>query len=311
MESQNDDIPRLVPQERKRGKLSREEEFLIKQHATKLTIQQLAELLNRTTEPIRRYITENDIQCVEMTQDEVDVLTLKSRLHTRPYWLEVMRQLEADKDELAYFEALWIELMKQFQEDVTVSEEIQIKQWIVLEILMNRSMKERKRHIADVDRLQKAVDAEYDKKEDKRDLSRLANLEQQLSYSKNSISSYTNEHMKLLKEVGQISKDLKANRSERLKRIEDGKTSWVSLIKMFEDTEVQRKEGRTMELMKMAANKAKLEMSQLHTFIDGSVDRPFLTPESVALEDEDEDNTQEQESKESQDNESNLEQAEE
>lgn len=284
--NESTDLPRLVPVERKRGKLSREEEFLIRQHAGQLTIQQLAELLNRTTEPIRRFIGENDIQCSEMTQDEVEVLSLKSRLHNKPYWLEVMRQLEADKDELAYFEALWIELMKQFQEDVTISEEIQIKQWIVLEILMNRSMKERKRHIADVDRLQQEVDVEYKKKDDKRDIAKLANLETQLSYAKNSISSYTNEHMKLLKEVGQISKDLKANRSERLKRIEDGKTSWISLIKMFEDEEVRRKEGRTMELMKMAAQKSKAQLSEYHTFIDKSVDRPFLTPESVMLEDE-------------------------
>ncbi len=291
MESLNEaagaaDLPRLIPQERKRGKLSKEEEFLIRQHAGKLTIQQLAELLNRTTEPVRRYIDENNIQCSEMTQEEIDTLALKTRLHSRPFWLEVMRQLEADKDELSYFEALWLELQKQFREDVTMSEEMQIKQYIVLEILMNRSMKERKRHISDVDRLQKAVDAEYDKKEDKRDAARLMNLETQLSYARNSISSYTNEHTKLLKEATQISKDLKANRDQRLKRIEEGKTSWVSLIRMFEDEKVRRKEGRTMELMKMAAEKQKRDLSQLHTYVDGSLSRPFLTPESIMLEDE-------------------------
>lgn len=281
-----DEIPRLIPQDKKRGKLSKDEEYLIRQNAAKLTIQQLAELLNRTTDPIRKYILENDIQCIEMTQDEIDILGLKSRLHTRPYWLEVMRQLEADKDELNYFEALWIELMKQFREDVTVSEEIQIKQWIVLEILMNRSMKERKRHIADVDRLQQEVDKEYKKKEENRDMSKLANLETQLSYAKNSISSYTNEHMKLLKEVNQISKDLKANRDQRLKRIEEGKTSWVSLIKMFEDENARKREGRTMELAKLAAEKSRADLSEYHTFVDNSVARPFLTPESVVGDDD-------------------------
>ena len=42
-----------------------------------------------------------------------------------------------------------------------VAEELQIKQFITIDILINRSMKERKRHIADTEKLQNEVDKEY------------------------------------------------------------------------------------------------------------------------------------------------------
>ena len=107
------------------------------------------------------------------------------------------------------------------------------------------------------------------------------NLETQLSFARNSIANYTNEYTKLLNEQQKISKDLKATREQRIKRIEDGKSSWVGLIRMLEDEDIREKEGREMEIISMAAEKARKNLQQYHEFADNSVDRPFLTPESV------------------------------
>ena len=142
-------------------------------------------------------------------------------------------------------------------------------------------MKERKRHITETDKLQKLVDAEYDKPENQRDIPRLANLETQLSFARNSIANYTNEYTKLLNEQQKISKDLKATREQRIKRIEDGKSSWVGLIRMLEDEQIREKEGKEMQILTMAANKFKNTLQEYHEYQDGSVDRPFLTPDSV------------------------------
>jgi hypothetical protein len=75
-------------------------------------------------------------------------------------------------------------------------------------------MKERKRHISETEKLQKLVDKEYEKSEDQRDIPKLANLETQLSFARNSIANYTNEYTKLLNEQQKISKDLKATREQ-------------------------------------------------------------------------------------------------
>lgn len=264
---------------KKRGQLSLDEEKFIRDNIATLSVQQIADSLNRSTAPIERYISEQQLYIND--EDKNTYNLLKQKLYSKTFWQEIQRQFDSESGELQYFEEVWINLIKQFREDVLPAEELQIKQYITIDILINRSMKERKRHIAETDKLQKLVDKEYEKPEDQRDIPKLANLETQLSFARNSIASYTNEYTKLLNEQQKISKDLKATREQRIKRIEDGKSSWVGLIRMLEDELIREKEGKEMEILSMATDKAKSKLSEYHTFADGKVDLPFLTPESV------------------------------
>ena len=267
---------------KKRGQLSLDEEKFIRDNVETLSVEAIANQLNRNVDPINRYIDENQLYSIhEKSENEV----LKRKLHSKTFWNEILRQFDEDSGELEYFENTWIGLIKQFREDVLPAEELQIKQFITIDILINRSMKERKRHISETEKLQRLVDAEYEKPETQRDIPRLANLETQLSFARNSIASYTNEYTKLLNEQQKISKDLKATREQRIKRIEDGKSSWVGLIRMLEDEDVREKEGREMEILSMATNKYKQELYGYHTYQDNSLDKPFLNHESVNLDD--------------------------
>lgn len=267
---------------RKRGQLSLDEEKFIRDNISTLSIEQIADSINRNIAPVKRYIEENP-QLISHSSDDQH---LKQKLYCKTFWTEIKRQFDEDTGELQYFIDTWIGLIKQFREDVLPAEELQIKQFITIDILINRSMKERKRHISETEKLQRLVDAEYAKPEDQRDIPKLANLETQLSFARNSIANYTNEYTKLLNEQQKISKDLKATREQRIKRIEDGKSSWVGLIRMLEDEDVREKEGREMEILKIATEKAKNQLSQYHTYKDNVVDRPFLTPDTVELNNE-------------------------
>jgi hypothetical protein len=263
---------------KKRGQLSLDEEKFIRNNIETLSITQIANSLNRNEAPINRYIDENQLYAM---QENAENDTLRRKLHSKSFWYEIERQFDKDSGELEYFENTWIGLIKQFREDVLPAEELQIKQFITIDILINRSMKERKRHISETEKLQRLVDAEYDKSEDQRDIPRLANLETQLSFARNSISSYTNEYTKLLNEQQKISKDLKATREQRIKRIEDGKSSWVGLIRMLEDEEIREKEGKEMEILNMATQKSKNELYGYHNYADNRVDIPILNEHSV------------------------------
>lgn len=263
---------------KKRGQLSLSEEKFISDSVHSLSVEQIANALNRNIEPVNRYIDENQLYAIE-EKNENDILIRK--LHSKSFWYEIESQFDKHSRELEYFENTWIGLIKQFREDVLPAEELQIKQFITIDILINRSMKERKRHISETEKLQRLVDAEYDKSEDQRDIPRLSNLETQLSFARNSIASYTNEYTKLLNEQQKISKDLKATREQRIKRIEDGKSSWVGLIKMLEDEQVREKEGREMEILNMATEKYKKDLFGYHNYQDNKVDKPFLNSESV------------------------------
>lgn len=269
----------MESQQRKRGKLSKDEENFILKNVHEMDIEQIANILNRTTEPVLRYIKENNLISSNKLEEN-DRARLRNMLHSRPYWRELKKQLSDEGGELEYFEDGWINMMQQFREDVLYSEELQIKQWIILEILMDRSMKERKRHQEEADRLQKILNEEYDKNEDNRDKMYIANLESQLTFCRGAISNYTGEHTKLLNEVKFISKSLKANRDERIKRIEDGKSTFQGLLRMLDDEDVRARMGDDAELMKLAKNAAVKRLSQLHQYEDGKVDQPFLTPET-------------------------------
>jgi hypothetical protein len=264
---------------KKRGQLSLEEEKFIRENLQTLSIEIIADQLNRNVAPIKRYISESKNLLSDSQAAEDDIL--KQKLYGKTFWQEIKKQFDEESGELEYFENVWINLLKQFREDVLPAEELQIKQFITIDILINRSMKERKRHITETEKLQRLVDTEYDKSEDQRDIPRLANLETQLAFARNSIANYTNEYTKLLGEQQKISKDLKATREQRIKRIEDGKSSWVGLIRMLEDEDIREKEGREMEILKLATNKVKTTLTQYHQYQDNKLDMPFLTPESV------------------------------
>lgn len=243
-----------------------------------MSVEQIANALNRNTHPINRYIDENRLYSLhEQGENEI----LKRKLHSKTFWNEITRQFDSESGELDYFENTWINLIKQFREDVLPAEEIQIKQFITIDILLNRSMKERKRHISETEKLQTLVDKEYEKPEDQRDIPKLSNLETQLTFARNSIASYTNEFSKLLAEQQKIGKDLKATREQRIKRIEDGKSSWVGLIRMLEDEELREKEGKEMEVISLATQNAKEGLYAYHNYADNKVDSPILNHESV------------------------------
>ena len=272
----SDDTPR------KRGQLSLAEEKFIRDNFLSIDVEEIAKSLNRSSAPIKRYITENQLVVSEDEKNNVE--SLRQKLHTKTFWSEIKRQFDDSTGELQYFEDTWVGLIKQFREDVLPAEELQIKQFITIDILINRSMKERKRHIAETDKLQRLVDKEYAKDENDRDIPRLANLETQLSFARNSIANYTNEYTKLLNEQQKISKDLKATREQRIKRIEDGKSSWAGLIRMLEDEEIREKEGREMEILALATARYKEKLESYHSYEDRQIDRPILTPESVLRE---------------------------
>jgi len=266
---------------KKRGQLSLAEQKHIRDHFKSRTIEEIAEYLNRSSAPIEKFIEDNHLLAEDEDFNSSDTNYLRHKLHKKTFWKEIERQFDVKAGELEYFEATWIGLIKQFREDVLPAEELQIKQFITIDILINRSMKERKRHITDTERIQELVDQEYSKPVEDRDIPRLSNLETQLSFARNSITSYTNEYTKLLAEQQKISKDLKATREQRIKRIEDGKSSWTGLLRMLEDEKIREAEGRQMEIMKMSVNKYLHNLTDNHVYQDKGVDLPFLTPEAV------------------------------
>tara|TARA_R110002020_G_scaffold106532_2_gene247938 strand:+ start:755 stop:1582 length:828 start_codon:yes stop_codon:yes gene_type:complete len=270
----------------KRGKFSEEEINFVKQNAHEKSIEDLARYLDRNPKTIKKLVDSLNLSHRDMSPDEYDKVSLKNRLYSKEYWPEVNRQFTPG--EIDYFVAIWIQLIQQFREDVLPTEELQIKQLITTEILMNRCMVERKRNLEEVERLDSILIEEYARPLGERNTDRIMNLEQQMSLVRGAQSTHTTEYTKLSKEYKDLAKDLKATRDQRLQRIEDGKTSWIGLIRMLEDEIMREREGLDMEIMSASADKSLQELGEYHTYDDGTVDRPMLTPEIVLEKDDEE-----------------------
>ena len=115
-------------------------------------------------------------------------------------------------------------------------------------------MVERKRNLEEVERLDSILTEEYARPLGERNTDRIMNLEQQMSLVRGAQSTHTTEYTKLSKEYKDLAKDLKATRDQRLQRIEDGKTSWIGLIRMLEDEIMREREGLDMEIMSASAD---------------------------------------------------------
>jgi hypothetical protein len=55
---------------------------------------------------------------------------------------------------------------------------------------------------------------------------------------------------------------------------------------MLEDEAIREKEGREMEILAMATEKAKRTLHELHQYADNSVDSPILSPEALEVNDQ-------------------------
>ena len=147
----------------KRGKLSNIEMNYIRQNCFDLSIEEIAEKLGRTEAPVRKFIDKENLKARDLTDAE----HLLSTLRTKFYYKEFKKQFS--DAEIIFFEHNWIDFFRQFNEDVTHTEELQILEVIRTEILINRSMEDRRSIMINIDQLERLIDEEMDKEPAERD----------------------------------------------------------------------------------------------------------------------------------------------
>jgi hypothetical protein len=260
---------------RKRGKLSTAEMKYIRENCFDLSMEEIAQNLNRTAEPIRKYIDKENLKARDLTDHE----HLLSDLRTRYYYMELKKQLS--DGEIIFFEHQWIDFFKQFSEDVTHTEEMQILEVIRTEILINRSMEDRQEVIRQIAILNKLIDDEMDKPADSQDSVAIMSYQTQLGAMIGSKSSYINEHEKLLTKKERYLKDLKGTREQRKRVADDAKTNFSMWLRQLDNLESREREGFDMEVQAIAAGKARKKLAELHEYEDGEVDQPLLNSDTI------------------------------
>jgi transposase len=219
-----------------------------------------------------------------MSAAERTFLELSLKLRNKYYYKQLKTQLTPE--ELALFECMWVDYMLQFKEDVLPTEENAIKQLIVMEILMDRSMTERRRSLKDIEQYSTELDAEYNKEPHDRDAARIHWLTEKKTMAEMAQKANTDEHNKLLQRAQALQKDLKSTRDQRVDRIENSKSSWLGLLRYLEDERIREREGLEAEVVKESANYQLEKYANSHKYADDSYDLPILTPETIVAFDE-------------------------
>lgn len=259
---------------RKRGKLSKEEMNYIRQNCFDLSLEEIAQHLNRTVGPVKKFIDKENLKARDLTDQE----HLLSTLRTRYYYFELKKQMS--DAEIIFFEHNWVDFYKQFNEDVTHTEEMQILEVIRTEILINRSMEDRQEIIRQIANLERLIDNELDKEEPAQDGQLVAVYQTQMGAMIGSKSSYINEHEKLLTKKERYLKDLKGTREQRKRVSDDAKTNFSLWMRQLDTMEMKEQEGFDMEVQAIAAQKARKRLSEFHAYEDGDVDQPLLNSET-------------------------------
>lgn len=276
----------VMSDEKKRGALSEAEKLAIRGMVKECTISEIADALNRTAEPILKYISEQKLSCKDMEGVEAERIVLKYKLHARPYFTDVKAQLT--DEELKTFEYNWIRFIEQFNNNVTHTEELQIKEAIIVQILINRTLVEKKNQIETITRLQNDISRETSMSPELRDEARLLILETSLISAKAALAAYIGEYTKLFDKLNAIMRELKSTRDQRFKQVDDNRGTWAAVIKQLDEEEFRKSMSENMEIMKVAKERAKKNLQENHVYLDGKIDVPLLTPEYIeSLEDED------------------------
>lgn len=278
----------------KRGRFGKNEIKIMTESAGKVPPEDIAKQINRDVVTVKAWIRENlaldlanDGEAVPLIEKEI-----RNQLRTTPEWQELKEQFL--DSELKLFEYEYGKFMAQFKNDVLPTEEVQIFLLIKLDILMNRNLKQRQRAVVDIERMDREVDDLYRKYAGKKTYEwnqpaqdRLANLENQLVSAKTAQSNMTGEYLKLSEKHSAIMKELKGTRDQRISKIENSKMSFLGLLKELQDEETRKREGDDIELMRAATDKERERLSISHKYVDDTIDQPLLTPNTVGIGDDD------------------------
>lgn len=267
----------------KRGKLSAEEKKQIEKLCETKSDGEIGLILKRPESTVQAYRVEYLTQNPGLASKKNEHVRFREELHSHFQWESFKKQFTSD--ELIFFENSYVELVSQFNSDILPTERKQIFQAITLEIFMMRHNHERMMVQQSIDHLERMLNATWEQKSPEEmtvaERESVANLEAQINALRQSSQSKTREYKDLSDKYSALLKESKGTREQRIQRATDGKQKMTDLLLMLEEEELRNRIGVDMVIMNKAVKKEEERLSELHTFMDGEVEPPILTPENI------------------------------
>lgn len=263
------------------GKLKAADMRFIRNNVDRLPPDKIAEAINRTPQAVLNYIQKerlgNAFKEAKEAGDVPDSQILND-LRRKRFHRDLKSQLM--QGEVSYFESHWISMVSQFGGDIMPSEEMELKELIILEILKNRES------VAEKQRLEMKIGLERKLREEK-SLGKLADkdvirdLNQQILSCTTASSTYVRNFKDLCDRADKMRKALNASRQDRVKSYENSKIDFVSWLKALEDHSQKMKVAREMEILKRAQEKERARLYEHHKYANNEINIPILNEDSI------------------------------
>lgn len=259
------------------GRLSIEDMDFIEKNWKTMSYTDIARSLDRTMTSVKNYVEtklkNNDGLSTKALRVDFDITS-------RPYWPEIEQQFE--KHELPLFIYHWENTISQFKDDVLPTEEMQIVDMVTKTMLMNRILKEQKIIKNNIIKLETALLEENNKDVAIRDMQLINSMGMQLSMMRQAEQSSSKGYQELSTHKNSLLEKLKATRNQRFKDMENVRQSFTGFMTvLLQDKNLRREWGIYIEKMRIAAEQERLRLSEYHTYQDGVIDQPLLTPENI------------------------------
>lgn len=265
--------------------MDNDEQNYIRRNYTVLHPGDIAEHLNRSPKSIVEYIQRNLKQKTDIY--DVDLFDIK----TRKNWPDIKRQLS--DEEIPIFEYHWNEIIKQFNKDVTHTEELQIIDVVRQEILASRCLKaqqdnanailRRETELADV-KSQLSGPLSDPERRDLED--RVFNIERQIGVLRAAQDTVSKDYKTYQEQKMKLFDKIKGSRDQRVSKIEDQKNTFAQFIlRLRKDPNFSKKLSIEMEKMRLSTLKQVEQLGQIHKFADNRLDRCILNDSTVFMDD--------------------------
>ena len=258
----------------KTGQLNRKELDFIANNVETLTPEEMAKQLRRTVDVVKKKIA----QLPKRQQLHAQSGAVE-QLHASPTWAELKRILMASEQD--YFETQWAAYVQQFSSgtDIMATDEMMIKDLIILDIYGNRAAAEIVNAKILINQVQKLIDKEREKSPEVRDQVSMQSWQEQVNSYRGSLKALTETHLSYQQRKDAKLDDLKATRKARFKELTESRQNIFGVLRELDDVRNRIRKGRMMEKVRIAAERVKQDWGQLTEYEDGTVDKPFLSPE--------------------------------
>lgn len=260
----------------KRGVLNKDELHFVEIWHRKKSVEEIANDLNRSEEMIQKTI--------DHFWDENPNSPIVRDLRNTTFYRTIREEMSVD--ELALFEAEYINLSKEFSlNELNAFEKKQLMDYIRAEIREHRFNRDLRYLIDEQIFYQKEVERLRSLLQDK---PKDADIKEELSLARTELENIARRVTstdKTIRDTETLKRnlfdDLKATRKQRLDKLVDNKRNFTSLLKDLMEEDFRERSNLHLHMTNTAAVKVEKQFARPTKFKDGTIEQPLLSVETL------------------------------